>query len=40
MQLRELLRFRLVDGGRVVPLEVLRALGLPMPDDVLEQVFV
>jgi hypothetical protein len=36
MRLREILRFRQTSAG-VVPIELLRALRLPMPDDVLEQ---
>ena len=36
MRLREILRFRKTRAG-VVPMEVLRLLGLPMADDVLEQ---
>jgi hypothetical protein len=36
VQLRELMRFRRTDAGNV-PMEILRQLQLPMPDDVLEQ---
>jgi hypothetical protein len=36
MQVREIMRFRQTSAG-VVPMEVLRSLALPMPDDVLEQ---
>jgi hypothetical protein len=36
MHLREIMRFGRTSAG-VVPMEVLQALGLPMPDDVLEQ---
>jgi hypothetical protein len=36
MRLREILRFRRTSAG-VVPMDVLRSLGLPMPDDVLVQ---
>lgn len=36
MHLREIMRLRRTSAG-VVPMDVLQALGLPMPDDVLEQ---
>lgn len=36
MRLQEIMRFRRTSAG-TVPLEVLHVLGLPMPDDVLEQ---
>ena len=36
MHLREIMRFRRTSAG-VVPMEVLESLGLPIPDDVLEQ---
>lgn len=37
MKLKELMRFRQIEGSGSVPDEVLRQLELPVPDDVLEQ---